>query len=89
MADKTTSIACAVLLMALSAGAPATGTDTYPEDCFNDAVPQRNDLEPPPPPGADADADLFRVTDEDVKALLADIAAAEQRRLSGTSQRRD
>jgi hypothetical protein len=86
MADKTTSIACAVLLMALSAGAPATGTDTYPEDCFNDAVAQRNDLEPPPP---GTDADLFRITDEDVKALLADIAAAEQRRLSGTSQRRD
>jgi hypothetical protein len=75
----------AILMLALGAGAHA-GEQAYPEDCFNSPEPQRNDLEPPPP-GGSADADLFRVTDEDLKALLADLAAAEKRRASATAQR--
>ena len=81
-----TSLACATLLLVLSTGAQAgdASADTYPEDCFNDAVAQQNDLEPPLP---GSDADLFRITDEDVKALLADINAAERRRASAAQPR--
>lgn len=77
-------IVCAVLLLALGAGVHA-GEQAYPEDCFNSPEPQRNDLEPPPP--GSADADLFRVTDEDLKTLLSDLAAAEKRRASATARR--
>lgn len=81
-------VVCAALLLVLSAGAQASdaSADSYPEDCFNDAVAQQNDLEPPLP---GTDADLFRITDEDVKALLADINAAERRRASGAQPRSD
>lgn len=80
MAIRNRGIVGAVLLLALGAGAHA-GEQAYPEDCFNSPEAQRNDLEPPPP-GSSADADLFRVTDEDLKSLLADLAAAEKRRAS-------
>lgn len=76
----------AYALLVFSAGVPAsdTGTQSYPEDCFNDAVAQRDDLEPPLP---GSDADLLRITDQDVQALLANIAAAEERRKANAPQR--
>lgn len=61
----------------LGSGATRAAGDVYPEDCYNDTCPQRNDLEAPLPGGVDAD--LLRVTEEDLKSLLARLAAAEQR----------
>lgn len=80
------NIACAALLLVLGNAAQASdpNADAYPEDCFNDAVAQQNDLEPPLP---GSDADLFRITDEDVKALLVDINAAERRRANAARPR--
>jgi hypothetical protein len=80
MAFRNWGIVGAVLLLALGASAHA-GEQAYPEDCFNSPEPQRNDLEPAPP-GSSTDADPYRVTDEDLKSLLADLAAAEKRRAS-------
>lgn len=77
-------VACALLVFGAGVQASDTGTQSYPEDCFNDTVAQRDDLEPPLP---GTNADLLRITDEDVQALLANIAAAEERRKRNAPQR--
>ena len=84
-AIRSVTVPATGLALGLLLAAAAAATDqVYPEDCFNDNTPQRNDLEPPPPGSA---PDLMRIPDQDVRRVLDEIAAAERKRIAARSPR--
>jgi hypothetical protein len=51
-------------------------TAVHGADCYNDEIPARSDLEPPVP---GSNADLLRVSDDDVNSMLEAARAYEER----------